>query len=173
MPVFLDGNVEIPDDLVDAQESGNLVIFAGAGVSRPDPSSLPTFPGLVDQIGERHGRTRPKLTDDDRAAGKTKESLDAVLNRWAAEGIEVHQTCQELLTPPESVPCSLHHDSWTILKRGGSPRLVTTNFDLNFRKRSATKSGLSTAPPHSHRGTDSRGWSTSTERWTKTLRTWS
>ena len=132
MPVFLDGNVEIPDDLVDAQESGNLVIFAGAGVSRPDPSSLPTFPGLVDQIGERHGRTRPKLTDDDRAAGKTKESLDAVLNRWAAEGIEVHQTCQELLTPPESVPCSLHHDSWTILKRGGSPRLVTTNFDLHF-----------------------------------------
>ena len=132
MPVLLDGNVEIPDDLFDAQESGNLVIFAGAGVSRPVPSSLPLFEDLVDQIGERHGRTRPTLTDDDRVAGKTKEPLDAVLNRWAAEGIAVHQTCRELLTPAESVPCSLHHDSWTILKRGGSPRLVTTNFDLHF-----------------------------------------
>lgn len=132
MPVLLDGNVEIPDDLLDAQESGNLVIFAGAGVSRPDPSSLPLFEDLVDRIGERHGRTRPKLSGDDRASGKAKEPLDAVLDKWAAEGIAVHQTCRELLTPPESVPCSLHHDSWTILRRGGSPRLVTTNFDLHF-----------------------------------------
>lgn len=38
--------IDIPDELLEAQEEGKLVIFAGAGVSMGDPSNLPDFKGL-------------------------------------------------------------------------------------------------------------------------------
>ena len=42
------GAPDIPLELIEAQESGNLVFFCGAGISYP--AGLPGFSGLVDQI---------------------------------------------------------------------------------------------------------------------------
>lgn len=44
------GGVLIPDALLEATLSGDLVIFAGAGVSASEPVELPLFNDLVDKI---------------------------------------------------------------------------------------------------------------------------
>ena len=49
---MLFNDIELPDGLSRARDDGNLVIFAGAGVSCGPPSSLPLFPGLVEQIAK-------------------------------------------------------------------------------------------------------------------------
>lgn len=45
------GALDIPASVLDALEEDRLVVFAGAGVSSPPPSSLPTFEELANQIG--------------------------------------------------------------------------------------------------------------------------
>lgn len=53
--LMLNKGIDVPDDLLKAQAAGELVIFAGAGVSNPPPSSLPLFGGLATQIGSGTG----------------------------------------------------------------------------------------------------------------------
>ena len=45
------GAPNIPLDLIEAQESGNLVFFCGAGISRA--AGLPGFAGLVKNVYDR------------------------------------------------------------------------------------------------------------------------
>src|ERR1700690_761425 len=47
--------INLPEILLRAQEAGELVIFAGAGVSYPPPSKLPLFDGLALSVGENSG----------------------------------------------------------------------------------------------------------------------
>jgi hypothetical protein len=47
--------IDFPEDLLRAQPAGDLVIFAGAGVSIPPPFSLPSFSDLANQIGAQSG----------------------------------------------------------------------------------------------------------------------
>jgi hypothetical protein len=42
--------VDFPKPLLDAQRSGNLVVFAGAGVSIPAPSNYPNFDRLAEEV---------------------------------------------------------------------------------------------------------------------------
>ena len=44
------GDVEMPRELVNAQEAGQLVIFVGAGASIGHPSDLPSFGRLTEII---------------------------------------------------------------------------------------------------------------------------
>lgn len=44
--------LDIPDDLLEAQEQRRLVVFAGAGVSRGSPSDLPDFAGLAVSVAK-------------------------------------------------------------------------------------------------------------------------
>ena len=48
---------KLPDEISIARDKGELVIFVGAGVSRPSPSNLPLFDGLVVEIGRRLSMT--------------------------------------------------------------------------------------------------------------------
>jgi len=48
-------SIDLPDELVAAQEQGRLVIFAGAGVSMGAPSNLPSFKQLTERIAENTG----------------------------------------------------------------------------------------------------------------------
>lgn len=43
--------VEIDDSLVAALREGELIIFAGAGVSMGSPTLLPVFAGLAEELG--------------------------------------------------------------------------------------------------------------------------
>ena len=51
--------VDFPEQLIEAQKSGRLVIFAGAGVSVNPPSALPDFNQLAKQVALETKEERP------------------------------------------------------------------------------------------------------------------
>ena len=81
---MLFSGVRLPDQIRIALEEGRLVIFAGAGISMPSPSNLPSFNGLVCQIS---GFTSV-------AFGKE----DQVLGKLASKGTEVHTIAAKSLS---------------------------------------------------------------------------
>ncbi len=44
------GEVDFPPAILAAQSEGKLVVFAGAGVSMPSPSDLPSFWKLAEML---------------------------------------------------------------------------------------------------------------------------
>ncbi|TLD69409.1 DUF4020 domain-containing protein [Phragmitibacter flavus] len=113
------GGIQFPGGLLDAQNAGKLVVFAGAGVSKPWPSCLPDFRGLVKKIGGGHFKQ------------KSREPFDQYLGRLKESGVDVHARAGEFLggTAPHR---QLHEDLLRIFVDSESVRLVTTNFDGHF-----------------------------------------
>ena len=65
-------HAELPTDLVEAHRHGRLVLFAGAGVSLPPPSSIPLLGDLAHRVAAELG-----LADDDsRTPEEMFEELD-------------------------------------------------------------------------------------------------
>src|SRR6476660_3495814 len=91
---MLIGTIDFPPEVVDGQRDGQLVVFAGAGVSMPPPSNLPSFSDLAAQIGEG---CNPR---------NSSESPDEYLGRLhnLGEGVAVHQLAAKSLLNPESKP---------------------------------------------------------------------
>lgn len=111
----------IPDDLEAARAAGELVIFAGAGVSVPPPSNLPNFVQLAKEIGE------PLIP----LSKQYEASLDRYLGRAALAGLDVQARARQLLSAGGSHTAMHEH----LLALFGGPdrlRLVTTNFDTHF-----------------------------------------
>ena len=89
------GEIDFPNSLLDAQERGELVIFAGAGVSIPPPSNLPDFKELAIDLADG------TATLDD------GEPLDRFLGRLS-EDLNIHKRTCERLCQPGSEPNPLH-----------------------------------------------------------------
>ena len=113
--------VNLPETILDAREHDQLVIFAGAGVSFPHPSSLPNFRDLALQIAHGTGNTI-----------RNEESEDVFLGRLRDAGVKVQDRASEILLNPESKPNSLHTDLLSLFRSPDKIKLVTTNFDLHF-----------------------------------------
>jgi hypothetical protein len=62
--------LDLPEEVLAARESENLVIFAGGGVSFPPPSSLPLFDGLVDLIEKEANQSTSQGLDFDQRLGE-------------------------------------------------------------------------------------------------------
>ena len=125
-------DVDIPDGLLDAQQSGSLVVFAGAGVSVPPPSNYPDFKKLAHDVA--HGvLVRPETEPVDRFLGHLKK-----------RDIPVHQIVQRILSDPKSSPNPLHSNLLRIFQSRARVKLVTTNFDHHFT--TAAKSLFGDAP---------------------------
>jgi hypothetical protein len=121
--VFFDP-LDIPDDLLVAQEEGRLVIFAGAGTSMGAPANLPSFHGLAKQIA-----SGTAFADGiDRQADK----LDGFLGDLARNGVEVQKLCREIIGNPASKPNELHRALVDLFLDPADIRIVTTNFDPHF-----------------------------------------
>lgn len=63
--------VKLPDAVRIALENGSLVIFAGAGISMPPPSNLPSFAGLTREIS---GSDITSFGKEDQILGKLKRN---------------------------------------------------------------------------------------------------
>jgi hypothetical protein len=113
--------VRLPDEIRIAQEKGELVVFAGAGVSRGSPSDLPSYGELVDEIG---GRLGAKIPED--------LNPDEVLGRWFKEGRPVNEEAARILKRPSSSPTVLHKSIIRLFGEADRVKIVTTNFDLHF-----------------------------------------
>lgn len=113
------GTVSLPDELLIALEENRLVIFAGAGVSMPPPSNLPTFNCLASKIAG--GETVENGTED-RFLGQLKQN----------RGTEVHLAAAEILCGDHTRPTLLHRELLRLFDEPNKVRIVTTNFDDHF-----------------------------------------
>lgn len=118
--MWITKDINIPDEIIDAQKKGELVIFAGAGVSTPSPSDLPNFEKLAKEISQG-------LIPFDNSI-----SVDTYLGKLQNKGINVHKKTIEILTNPDSRPCSYHKNLLNLFS-SDQIRIVTTNFDDHFR----------------------------------------
>jgi NAD-dependent SIR2 family protein deacetylase len=113
------GCVDLPTELVDSRRSGNLAVFAGAGVSMPAPSNLPDFKDLAIELA------RSTTTPEE------DEPLDRFLGRLASN-LHIHRRARDLLRRPDSRPNPLHFSLLRLFGSASAVRLVTTNFDNHF-----------------------------------------
>jgi NAD-dependent SIR2 family protein deacetylase len=113
------GEVDFPREVLDAQRKGNLVIFAGAGVSMGAPAKCPSFWQLAEKIGNSP------------VPDKEGNALDRYLGRLHKEGVRVHEQACRILGE-SSEPNLLHKELLKLFSSADKVRIVTTNFDRHF-----------------------------------------
>jgi len=113
--------IDLPDSLLLAQATGELVVFAGAGVSMPPPSSLPSFDMLAEMIGSGSGLKR-----------SANEPADRYLGRLKQKEINVHDASARILVNENTKPHDLHRLILELFPSFQKIRIVTTNFDTHF-----------------------------------------
>jgi hypothetical protein len=122
------GGVQIPADLLTAQEEGRLVIFTGAGISMAPPSDLPSFAGLALQVAQT------LQSPLDPASVEWKNQLDAFMDVMdEGEGVDVHRLVQGVVTVPTSSP-NANHVALARIAKQGTTRVVTTNYDAHLER---------------------------------------
>lgn len=126
-------SIDFPDAVLAALRDGNLVIFAGAGVSRGEPACLPDFADLARKIAEATGESFDK-----------KESPERFLGRLEHSGVKVHERAEDMLAQYDSRPTDMHVDLLRLSPNARSVRIVTTNFDRLFEQ--AAKDVLESIP---------------------------
>ena len=115
--------IDFPKSLVDALRDHRLVVFAGAGVSIPQPAGLPTFRQLAEAVALGTGE---QLEDE--------ESEDRFFGRLHHKGQQVHLQAAQALRENTPKPSCLHHDLTALYRNLESLRIVTTNFDTLFEE---------------------------------------
>ena len=113
--------IEFPERLCTALRDGELVVFAGAGVSMGEPANLPNFRCLAAMIAEGTGQSLQNSEPVDRFLGKLKH-----------QGVDVHARATQALSQDDLQPTELHRDLLRLCFAASQVRIVTTNFDLLF-----------------------------------------
>ena len=113
--------IDFPEALINALHDGELVIFAGAGVSMGEPACLPNFEHLAKAIAEGTGKTL-----------RAGEEIDHFLRRLQHDGVKVHERAAEILSRDGLKATELHQNLLRLYPNVGKIRVVTTNFDLLF-----------------------------------------
>lgn len=135
MPELIPDGVDIPIELREELEEGNVVFFCGAGVSKP--SGLPLFNELAEQVVEELAIEKSPLLLE---AFDTKnyDKVFNLLERPEAENVEpkvLREIVAKKLKAKTNADISPHT---TILKlthdQKGEGKLVTTNFDDLFER---------------------------------------
>ena len=147
---FFANGPNIPDELLEERDNGNVVFFCGAGVSRP--AGLPGFLDLAKQVVEARGapsdakvRTLLSQAEDDPDFGPPLDRVFNLLQHEYGAGTIDDEVSRLLKTPvdaniePHSVILKLSRNA------ARRPQLVTTNFDLLFER--ADKSIKKHVPP--------------------------
>ena len=116
-------NIDFSKPLLNALRDGELVVFAGAGVSMGEPACLPSFEALANRIAKGTGKT---LQD--------REPIDRFLGRLQHDGVNVHVRAAEELSKPDLKATELHRNLLRLYSNAGQVRVVTTNFDLLFEQ---------------------------------------
>jgi NAD-dependent SIR2 family protein deacetylase len=143
-------DVEIPDELLRAQRDGNLVVFAGAGVSIPSPSDLPTFEDLVRELAVSSG-----------AELHPNELPEIYLGRLArTTQYPVDREVANIIGRSTSKPSALHSEIIHLFPEASDVRIVTTNFDAQLLSIDGRKGSLNSRRQHFLLATHSPGSST-------------
>lgn len=115
------GPLDIPDEIVAAIGAGELVIFAGAGISCGGRSNLPSFSDLAEKVRTRIAQPKPEPALD----------ADVQLGEWMRDGGAVHDIAHEIISAsPGHNP--IHEHILQLFPSKELIRIVTTNFDRHF-----------------------------------------
>jgi hypothetical protein len=114
------GGVDFPEGLLAAHRERRLVVFAGAGISRPAPTGIPIFKDIVSVIEGESAEPRRK-----------SEAFDAYLGRVQATGFGVHVRVEQILGA-SGPPNDMHKAVLSIFPTAESVRIVTTNYDRSL-----------------------------------------
>ena len=117
------GGFDFPDRFLNALSDGNLVIFAGAGISMGKPANMPSFAGLARQISEQSGIVIADGEGEARFLGRLQDGE-----------VKVHELAAQLLTKDLPKPTELHCNLLGLYPEAAPVRVVTTNFDLLFEQ---------------------------------------
>ena len=126
---FVENGPSLPSHLLEEQTQGNVIFFCGAGVSIP--AGLDSFQSLTNRIIDTLDATKA------RQALADKESFDRVFNVLVREFGREEIDRQIHTALGVGKPRTLrHHRDILALSRGagGSPQIVTTNFDRLFEQ---------------------------------------
>ena len=115
--------IDFPGALLNALRDGELVVFAGAGVSMGEPACLPSFKNLADMIAVGTGQA---LQDGD--------PIDDFLGKLQHEKVKVHERAAERLCRKNLKATELHRNLLRLYPTDEPIRVVTTNFDLLFEQ---------------------------------------
>lgn len=126
---FLDLFASIPDQLVKAQETGKLVVFAGAGISIPSPSNVPDFVDLTKTVAEKCGENFFK----DRSLMEQPDVILGRLDRTYTQR-DIHLIVKQLMSRNESRPSTLHRLIPLLFRSPKDLKIVTTNYDTHLSK---------------------------------------
>lgn len=133
--MWITGDVDLPDEILDAHERGELVFFVGAGASLGKPSNLPLFDGLAKKLARLASHPISKRGGLDFFIGQL-ESLP--------QGFDAHDHAHALISNPKSRFNPLHSAIVDLAGIGGAFRVVTTNYDDHLA--SAAAGGSITVP---------------------------
>ncbi|AKK04412.1 SIR2-like domain [Corynebacterium mustelae] len=120
--MWITDEVELPDAVLDAQNSGKLVFFVGAGASMDAPSSLPSFKFLAEKLA---GLAEVEFDK--------QEHIDTFLGSLPGQ-FDTHRHTAKLIKIDGSEPNSTHKAIVSLAGVKGSLRVVTTNFDTHLSK---------------------------------------
>lgn len=109
--------LEIPDELINDQIDGKLVIFAGAGISKGAPSNLPGYEDLAKELG--------------RGILDFKRPVDRYLGELEKKTI-IREKIVKKYNNPESKYSPIHKDILSLFSSEKDVRVVTTNWDGHF-----------------------------------------
>lgn len=117
---MLISGVDFNPQILNALEEGNLVIFAGAGVSMGPPCGLDNFVTLAEKIGEGID-----LEIDE-------EYPEVYLGKLKSNGVKINERLHQKLLKPDSSFTPLHQNLVRLFVKSESCRIITTNYDLFF-----------------------------------------
>ena len=120
-------SLTLPQDLEIARSAGELVIFAGAGVSMGAPALLPNFEGLAREIAEPKMGWRHEDAD----------ALDIYLGDAERAGVDVQVRAREKLQGRGGAHTPLHENLLRVFGEADRVRVITTNFDDHFTEAAA------------------------------------
>ena len=131
MPRLIPDGPDIPGELIQKQEAGEMVFFCGAGISVP--TGLPRFRGLIQQLYESLNISRTskeqKLFDQE----KFDEVLDLVESRVTGNAMR-SEVARLLSIAPKPGSLRLHQSLLQVSRSPSGMHLVTTNYDDNFAR---------------------------------------
>ena len=150
---FLPDGPNIPDELLEERDNGNVVFLCGAGVSYL--AGMPDFLGLTRYMVEELGTPEdaPSRTIlsrwDDESVPADARPLDQIFNLLQQEYAagEIDYLIAKRLKTRRGTSIAAHETILRLSKSvDGQPQIITTNFDLLFEKAAARKL-LTYVPP--------------------------
>ena len=147
---FLADGPNIPDELLEARDRGEVVFLCGAGVSYP--AGMPNFLGLAQHVIQELGtppgapsREMLSFWDNGEISDSARPSLDQIFNllQMEYEVGEIESLIAKRLRTRPQTDVSTHKTLLRLSRSAdGKPQIVTTNFDLLFQDTSISLARL-------------------------------